>query len=55
MFFNLIFENETGQKIDLSKTANRYIFSTIKGLDPPTGTYLELCRNEWLISEQRLY
>lgn len=38
MFYTLILENETGQKIDLSKTANRYIFSKIKGLDPPTGT-----------------
>ena len=38
MFYTLILENETGQKIDLSKTANRYMFSKIKGLAPPTGT-----------------
>ena len=38
MFYTLILENETGQQIDLSKTANQYIFSKIKGLDPPTGT-----------------
>ena len=38
MFYTLILENETGQKIDLSKTASRYIFSKIKGIDPPTGT-----------------
>lgn len=38
MFYKLILENEAGQKIDLSKTANRYMFSKIKGLDPPTGT-----------------
>ena len=38
MFYTLILENEAGQKIDLSKTANRYMFSKIKGLDPPTGT-----------------
>ena len=38
MFYTLILENETGQKIDLSKTANRYMFSKIKGLNPPTGT-----------------
>lgn len=38
MFYTLILENEAGQKIDLSKTANRYIFSKIKGLAPPTGT-----------------
>ena len=37
MFYTLILENETGQKIDLSKTASRYMFSKIKGLDPPTG------------------
>ena len=38
MFYTLILENEAGQKIDLFKTANRYMFSKIKGLDPPTGT-----------------
>ena len=38
MFYTLILENEAGQKIDLSKTANRYMFSKIKGIDPPTGT-----------------
>ena len=38
MFYTLILENETGQQIDLSRTANRYMFSKIKGLDPPTGT-----------------
>jgi len=38
LFYTLILENEAGQKIGLSKTANRYMFSKIKGLDPPTGT-----------------
>ena len=38
MFYTLILENKAGQKIDLSKTASRYMFSKIKGLDPPTGT-----------------
>ncbi|MCM1271906.1 MAG: phage tail family protein, partial [Ruminococcus flavefaciens] len=38
MFFNLILENETGQQIDLSQTANRFIFSKIEGLNPPSGT-----------------
>ena len=38
MFYTLILENETGQQIDLSRTANRYMFSKIKGLNPPTGT-----------------
>ena len=37
MFYTLILENEAGQKIGLSKTANRYMFSKIKGLNPPTG------------------
>ena len=37
MFYKLILENETGQQIDLSRTANRYMFSKIKGLNPPTG------------------
>lgn len=38
MFFSLILENETGQQIDLSQTANRFMFSKISGLNPPTGT-----------------
>ena len=38
LFYTLILENETGQQIDLSRTANRYMFSKIKGLNPPTGT-----------------
>lgn len=38
MFYKLIPENETGQQIDLSRTANQYMFSKIKGLNPPTGT-----------------
>ncbi len=38
LFYNLILENETGQQIDLSKTANRFMFSKIEGLNPPAGT-----------------
>ena len=38
MFYNLILENETGQQIDLSHTANRFMFSKIEGLNPPAGT-----------------
>lgn len=38
MFFTLILENKTGQQIDLSKTANRFMFSKIEGLNPPAGT-----------------
>ena len=30
MFYTLILENETGQQIDLSKTANRFMFSKIE-------------------------
>lgn len=38
MFFTLILENENGDRIDLSKTANRFMFSKIDGLNPPAGT-----------------
>ena len=38
MRFSLILENETGQQIDLSQTANRYMSSKIEGLNPPAGT-----------------
>ena len=38
MFYTLTLENETGQQIDLSKTANRFMFSKIEGLNPPAGT-----------------
>lgn len=38
MFYTLTLENETGQQIDLSRTANRFMFSKIEGLNPPAGT-----------------
>lgn len=38
MFYTLILENESGQQIDLSQTANRFLFSKIEGLNPPVGT-----------------
>lgn len=38
MFLNLILENENGDRIDFSKTANRFMFSKISGLNPPAGT-----------------
>jgi hypothetical protein len=38
MSYCLTLENETGQQIDLSKTANRFMFSKIEGLNPPAGT-----------------
>ena len=37
MFYRLILENETGQQIDLSQTASRFMFSKIEGLNPPAG------------------
>ena len=38
MFFKLILENANGDRIDLSRTANRFMFSKITGLNPPAGT-----------------
>ena len=38
MFYTLYLENEAGQQIDLSKTANEFMFSKIEGLNPPAGT-----------------
>ena len=38
MFYSLILGNESGQQIDLSQTANRFMFSKISGLNPPAGT-----------------
>jgi phage-related protein len=38
MRYQLILENEAGQQIDLSQTANRFMFSKIEGLNPPAGT-----------------
>lgn len=38
MRFILILENETGQQIDFSQTANRFMFAKIEGLNPPAGT-----------------
>lgn len=38
MVFSLILENATGEQIDLTTTANRYMVSEIDGLYPPAGT-----------------
>lgn len=38
MLYSLILENEIGQQINLSQTANRFMFSKIDGLNPPAGT-----------------
>ena len=38
MFFALILENQSGEQLNLSTTANQYITSKIDGLNPPAGT-----------------
>lgn len=38
MFFTLILENENGDRVDMTTTANQYMTSKIKGLNPPAGT-----------------
>lgn len=38
MFFQLILENQNGEQIDLTTTANKYMVSEIDGLYPPNGT-----------------
>lgn len=38
MYFSLILENESGQQVNLSQTANRYMTTEIDGLYPPPGT-----------------
>ena len=38
MFFKLILENESGDRVDMSTTANQYMTSKIEGLSPPPGT-----------------
>ncbi len=38
MRFILILENETGEQINMTTTANKYMTSEIDGLYPPAGT-----------------
>jgi len=38
MRFTLILENETGEQINMTTTANQYMTSEIDGLYPPVGT-----------------
>ena len=38
MFYTLILENQAGERIDLSETANKFMFNKIEGLSPPPGT-----------------
>lgn len=38
MFFTLILENQTGDQINMTATANQYMTSKIEGLSPPAGT-----------------
>ena len=38
MFFTLILENQTGDQLNMTATANQYMTSKIEGLSPPAGT-----------------
>ena len=38
MYFTLTLENESGEQVNLSTTANQYMTSKIEGLNPPAGT-----------------
>lgn len=38
MFYTLILENQSGEQLNLSTTANQYMPSKIDGLNPPAGT-----------------
>ena len=38
LFFTLILENENGDRVDMTTTANQYMTSKIEGLNPPPGT-----------------
>lgn len=38
MFYTLILENQAGERVDLSETANKFMFNKIDGLSPPAGT-----------------
>ena len=38
MFFTLILENSSGDRIDMTTTANQYMTSKISGLHSPPGT-----------------
>ena len=38
MYFTLILENESGEQVNLSATANQYMTSKIEGLNPPDRT-----------------
>lgn len=38
MFFTMILENQSGDRIDMTTTTNQYMTSKIDGLNPPAGT-----------------
>ena len=38
MFLTLILENQSGEQINMTTTANQYMTSKIDGLNPPSGT-----------------
>lgn len=37
MFFSLVLENATGDRVDMTMTVNQYMTSKIDGLYPPAG------------------
>lgn len=38
MRFSLVLENESGERLDMTETANKYMTSKVEGLNPPAGT-----------------
>ena len=38
MFFTIILENQSGEQINMTTTANQYMTAKIDGLNPPAGT-----------------
>ena len=38
VFFNLILENESGDRVDMTTTANQYMTSKVEGMSPLPGT-----------------
>ena len=56
MHFTLILENENGEQVNLSTTANQYMTSKIEGLNPPAGTISTfLRRHERQLPQQRFH
>ncbi|MDE5769650.1 MAG: hypothetical protein K2H82_09720 [Oscillospiraceae bacterium] len=55
MFFKLILENENGDRIDMTTTANQYMTSKIKGLMPPAGTINQTNNSSKVQSRLKIY